>query len=466
MPNRPYTYFDFTQSICAVCLERADAKILFEEGSVYMLKRCGQHGIEKVLISEDIEYYLKMRTYVKKSEMPYSFATKTQFGCPYDCGLCEDHEQHSCLSIVEITDQCNLACPTCYASSAPGKGTHRSFEEVKGMFDMIVAREGHPDVVQISGGEPTIHPDFFKIVEYARTLPIRHLMVNTNGIRIATDDAFVEELSKYKKGFEIYLQFDSLDVAPLEHLRGADLRKIREKALEALNRIAVSTTLVVTVQKGINDHEMGAIIDYALTQPSVRGVTFQPVQMAGRFTNVEVSNKIPLSTIRTNILSQTSVFSPDDIIPVPCNPDALAMGYALKMEDKVVPLTRYVDPKVLLEGSRNTIVYEQDEKMKQHILQIFSTGTAPETVGEKLKELLCCLPKIVAPSFRYDQLFRVIIMSFMDAHDFDVRAVKKSCVHIATTDGKLIPFETMNIFYRDNQEVLQKIRRKIAHGSM
>ncbi len=113
------------------------------------------------MIATDIEYYKNIRNYNKPGEIPLHFNTKTYYGCPYDCGLCQDHEQHSCLTVVEITDRCNLSCPTCYAMSSPHYGRHRTIDEVEKMLDIIVANEGQPDVVQISGGEPTIHPDFF-----------------------------------------------------------------------------------------------------------------------------------------------------------------------------------------------------------------------------------------------------------------------------------------------------------------
>ncbi|HET7897275.1 MAG TPA: radical SAM protein, partial [Flavisolibacter sp.] len=185
MPERSYTYYDFTISLCPACLKRVDAKIVFENNHVFMLKNCTEHGFQKVLIATDSQYYKNIRNYNKPSEMPLQFNTKTHHGCPYDCGLCVDHEQHSCLTVVEITDRCNLSCPTCYAMSSPHYGRHRTVEEVERMLDIIVANEGEPDVVQISGGEPTIHPDFFAILDVAKTKPIKHLMVNTNGIRIA-----------------------------------------------------------------------------------------------------------------------------------------------------------------------------------------------------------------------------------------------------------------------------------------
>jgi hypothetical protein len=457
MPERSYTYYDFTISLCPVCLKRVDAKIVFENGRVYMLKSCAEHGFQKVLIATDSEYYKNIRNYNKPSEMPLRFNTKTHYGCPYDCGLCVDHEQHSCLTVVEITDRCNLTCPTCYAMSSPHYGRHRTVEEVECMLDIVVANEGEPDVVQISGGEPTIHPDFFAILDIAKTKPIRHLMVNTNGIRIAKDFDFAKRLASYQPDFEIYLQFDSFKVEALQQLRGKDLTDIRQKALEHLNGLNLSTTLVVTLQQGVNDDEIGEIIEFALKQPCVRGVTFQPTQVAGRTAHFDpATDRITLTDVRQKILEQTNIFQPNDLLPVPCNPDALAMGYALKLNGQVFPLTRYIDPEMLLNSSKNTIVYEQDQNLHQQMLQIFSTGISVDRTEEKFKQLLCCLPEVYAPGLSYNNLFRIIIMRFIDAWDFDVRAIKKSCVHIVHKDGRVIPFETMNLFYRDEKEAYLK----------
>ncbi|MFK7908700.1 MAG: radical SAM protein, partial [Chitinophagales bacterium] len=390
--------------------------------------------------------------YNKPSDIPHKFNTKTHYGCPYDCGLCPDHEQHSCLTIVEVTDRCNLSCPTCYAGSSPSYGRHRTLDEIKQMLDTVVANEKEPDVVQISGGEPTIHPQFFEILDYAKTLPIKHIMLNTNGIKIAKDFGFAKRLATYAPDFEIYLQFDSFKKEVLESIRGANLLSIREQALEHLNALNLSTTLVVTLQKGLNDDEIGIIIDFALKQKCVRGVTLQPTQIAGRLENFNrQTDRITLTEVRRKMLEQTNIFNSDDIIPVPCNPDALAMAYVLKIGGEVFPLTRYVNPKDLLDNSKNTIVYEQDEQLHGKMLNLFSTGNSVENASENLHSILCCLPQIDAPTLSYDNLFRVIIMQFIDAYNFDVRSVKKSCVHIVNKDNKIIPFETMNLFYRDNK---------------
>jgi uncharacterized radical SAM superfamily Fe-S cluster-containing enzyme len=337
-------------------------------------------------------------------------------------------------------------------------------EEIERMLDAVIRNEGEPDVVQISGGEPTLHPEFFTVLDLAKARPIKHLMVNTNGIRIAREPEFAEKLAAYMPGFEIYLQFDSLEAAPLRELRGADLRGIRREALANLNRLGISTTLVVTVKKGSNDGELGRIIDYALEQPCVRGVVFQPVQSAGRLVNFDqAKDRLTLTEVRRRILEQSKIFRPEDIIPVPCHPDSLAMAYALKMGGCVTPLTGMIEPEVLINGGRNTIVYESDENLHRQLFKVFSTNHSPQSSVASLRDLLCCLPSVALPDgMGYENLFRVIIMQFIDAHTFDVRSVKKTCVHIAHPDGRIIPFDTYNLFYRDELEktVLGPLRRE------
>jgi hypothetical protein len=317
-------------------------------------------------------------------------------------------------------------------------------------------------------------------------------------------------------------------------LRGADLRRVRLDALEKLNRHNISTNLVVTLKKGLNDHEIGRTIDFALEQPCVRGVTFQPIQDAGRLeswipnANPQETNghaddheetchsdrspersdgewrnllshsgtgkfvrnfnpatdRLTLTEVRRKILEQTTVFRPEDVIPVPCHPDSLAMAYALKLNGKVIPLTSMIPPEVLINGAANTILYEQDPTVRTNLFKLFATNHSPRSGAGTLRELLCCLPKVWLPNqapaditkschserspersdgesrnllsssmpLSYDNIFRIIIMQFIDAHSFDVRSVKKTCVHIVHPDGRLIPFDTYNLFYRDHLE--------------
>ncbi len=461
MSDRPYLFYELTNSLCSTCLRKVEAKVVIQDDCVYLHKWCPKHRFQKVLISTDAEYYKLSRQTLKPGQMPAKFNTPIQYGCPYDCGLCPDHEQHSCLTLVEVTDQCNLTCPICYSESSPKRTSHRSLEQIEFMLDCVVRNEAEPDVVQISGGEPTIHPDFFAILDAAKARPIKHLMVNTNGIKIAQDAEFARRLKSYMPRFEIYLQFDSLEAEPLRALRGADLTDIRRRALDRLNEHNISTTLVVTLKKGLNDGEIGRLIDFALQQPCVRGITFQPIQSAGRLEDFDPSrDRLTLSEVRQQILRQHSLFKPSDIIPVPCHPDCLAMAYALKIDGQVIPLTGMIDPQLLLHGQGNTIIYEQNAQLRSQLFSLFSTAASPASSAVSLKQLLCCLPLVQAPAdVTYQNVFRIIIMQFLDPHNFDVRSVKKSCVHIVHPDGRIIPFDTFNLFYRDRkEEMLTQIR--------
>ena len=465
MPKvRPYLFYDTAVSLCTECLRRVEAKLVIQDERVWMYKWCPAHGHAKVLIASDAAYWRSGReVYIKPPEMPLRFNTPMAYGCPYDCGLCPDHMQHSCLSIVEITDHCNLRCPICYADSGPHRPGFRDLATVERMLDAVVDNEGEPDVVQVSGGEPTLHPDFFAILDATRRRPIKHVMLNTNGIRIANEPGFADRLKEYAPGFEVYLQWDSLRPAALKALRGVDLTSVRERALDALNRVNLSTTLVITVARGINEDEIGSTIEFAARQPCVRGVTLQPVQQAGRTLEYDAaSQRLTLTEVRQMILDQTKLFAPADIIPVPCNPDALAMAYAIKDGNTLRPLTGMIPPEVLLAGDRNTIVFERDPAIKAQVFKLFATNHGPEGQARELRELLCCLPQVSGGSITYDNVFRVLIMQFIDAWNFDVRAMKKSCVHIAQPDGRLIPFEAFNLLYRDGRASrLDELRREV-----
>jgi len=467
--RRPYQYYDSTISLCSTCLTRIDAKIVFQDGCVWMLKRCPEHGAERVLMADDIGYYkLARETFIKTPEQVIAPNTATRYGCPYDCGICPDHEQHGCTLLIEITDNCNLRCPTCYAGSGPERQTHRSLAQIERMLDRAVANEGEPSIIQISGGEPTVHPQFFEILDLVRQRPVGHLMVNTNGVRIANDADFAERLADYSPGLEVYLQFDSFRAGVLQALRGTDLRNAHQRAIERLNELDIHTTLVATVRRGLNDDELGEIIEYGTRQPCVRGVTFQPVQAAGRLEGYEPAydaarDRLTLTEIRRSILEQFPTFASEDLIPVPCHPDHLAMAYALKLENGLLPLTGLVDPEYLIEAGRATITYEKDPAIREHFLNLFSTHHSISSRTEAMTDFLGGLENRKVGDLSYGNIFRVLIVEFIDAHTFDLRAIRKTCVHIVHPDGnRVIPFDTYNLLYRDElqSQVLEPLRSR------
>lgn len=461
-PVRSYSFYGQTSSLCETCLRLVPAKIVIEGDDVFHLKRCPQHGHQKTLISTDAAYFKSCKDFIKPGDLPLVNQSLTHYGCPYDCGLCPDHEQHSCLALIEINDVCNLTCPVCFADSSPQRQKRRSLEEVRVMLETLVESEGNPDLVQISGGEPTLHPQILDILRLAKSLPIRHVMLNTNGIRIATDKAFVAELAKLKPGFEVYLQFDSLKRAALENLRGADLRKTRDQALANLEDAGISTTLVCVVKKGVNDDELGDIVRHALTYKCVRGITFQPVQDVGRNLDFDKNrDRLLLTDVRRALAVQAGeVFAGDDIIPLPCNPDSIAIAYGLRDGNKVTPITQLLPKEQLLAAAPNTVSFERYPELKQRVFDLLSLASSGERTKTVLEDLLCCLPQVEVPDdLGYDKIFRIVIVQFLDKYNFCVATVKRSCIHFVTPQRKIIPFDTYNLFYREGLEnILQEGR--------
>ena len=445
--QRPYVFYAQTQSLCEECLLVVPTKIIFQNDRVYYLKRCLEHGLQKTLISTDVDYYLRCKQYLKPGDMPKLFQTKINKGCPHDCGLCPDHEQHSCLAIFEINDECNLNCPTCYARSAPGLGNYRSLKDIEAMLETLIRSESEPDLVQLSGGEPTLHPQIFEIIDLIKSSPVRHLMLNTNGIRIANDEGFTKKLDKIKQGFEVYLQFDSLNSEALETIRGVNLTNTRLRALEQLEKYNISTTLVCVVQKGVNDNEINEIINFARQYTCIRGVTFQPIEHAGRHDENE-KHKITLSEIRSHIVKGDNPFTDTDMIPLPCHPENIAIGYGLKVGKQITPVTGMIPKEILLNGVDNTITFEKNPTIKKAFLELFSLDACSEKTIDNLQTMLCCLPKVDLPNLGYDNVFRIVILEFMDKYNFDLGSIKRSCVHFVEPTGKIYPFETWNMFYR------------------
>ncbi|HUR68459.1 MAG TPA: radical SAM protein, partial [Candidatus Thermoplasmatota archaeon] len=378
--------------------------------------------------------------------LPQHFQTETKLGCPQDCGLCPDHEQHTCLGLIDLTDACNMRCPTCFANS--DTGVMLPFETVEKMLDTLVASEVIADVVQFSGGEPTLHPRLFDILDLAQRKKIRHMMVNTNGIRIAQDEAFAARLAKYED-FEVYLQFDGLRRSTYETLRGQDMTEVRDKALRNLEKHNVATTLVAVLERGVNEDEVGDILRHALKFRNVRGVTFQPQTHAGRWTDFDPRDRITVPDVIAAASTQApGLFEPSDFVPLPCHPECISMSYALRNGEELLPLPRILDVKKLLGVAGNTIAFETEPEVRGALKELWSASAAMQSL-KTLKNIRCCLPLMKKDAHvGYENVFRIVIIAFMDAWNFDVRSAKKCCVHHVLPDGRIMPFCSYNTLHR------------------
>ncbi len=246
-----YVFYELTRSICPECRLVIDAKILLRDNKVYMHKRCPNHGDFEALIYADAQAYVNSAKFNKPGSIPLRFSSEIKHGCPHDCGLCPDHQQHACLGIIEVNSACNMECPLCFADA--GAGFNLTLEEVETILDHFVASEGNPQVVQFSGGEPSIHPQIIPMMQAALERDIDYVMLNTNGRRIANDDRFVAELAEIRPA--VYFQFDGFDTETYRAIRGEPhILPEKLRALERLAEIGFPTVLVLAIERGGNEH--------------------------------------------------------------------------------------------------------------------------------------------------------------------------------------------------------------------
>src|SRR5215218_7284668 len=379
MQLRDHTFLGMTQSLCPECLALVPAKIIVKGKRVYFRKRCPEHGVREDFVCSDVAQYDRME-FSLPGKVPPRYGTEPDKGCPFDCGLCTEHEQHTCVGLVEVTSSCNLQCPMCYASSGPG-GTHLSFEEACRSIDRLVEVEGRAEVLQLSGGEPTIHPDFLRLLQYACDRPIDVVMINTNGIRFAHDAELLDGVARLRHRVEVYLQFDGFSDSTSRSLRGESLGETKLRAVEALGARGIRTTLVTTLQPGVNEHEVGAIVKFGLERPWVTGVSFQPATYSGRHVlPEELERRITFPDVIRMIAEQTDgIFREDDFLPLPCaHPNCHSLTYAYRTARGVVPLARFIDARNHLEILANGILFTRNrarQLIEQYLAKLGCCGT-------------------------------------------------------------------------------------------
>jgi uncharacterized radical SAM superfamily Fe-S cluster-containing enzyme len=450
---RDYVFYESTRSFCSKCHELCDAKVIIKNGGAFLLKSCPAHGEELEVFEEDATYLAERHTYDKPGNRVRP-DTSVSRGCPYDCGICPDHEQHTCIGLIEVTQECDLGCPVCYASS--GDGEHLRLDQIEAMMDFFKAREGgKPEILQVGGGEPTTHPDIEAILRMAKAKKFKYVMLNTNGLRLARDRAFAGFLASLTPGFEVYLQFDGLKEKVNQKLRGARLLDTKMAAISNLRDAGVPITLVATIARGVNDDQIGEIVRFGLESDCVRGVNFQPLAYFGRGSQDNLKNRTTLSGIRRALETQTEgLLRKEDIVPLPCDVDRVAVTYAVKQDGKFVPITAKIKLDNYVELIDNTMDFRAEEIVKNAVVRSIAGGIGCDCL--KLRdEVLAILPENYLKWTRRQRAefidtntFRITITSFVDMHNFDAKSIKKECVHVITPDLKRIPFSAYNMLHR------------------
>jgi len=439
-----------TTSLCPACLVRIPADVFDRGNEVWMDKTCPDHGSFSSLLASDVRHY-----YVADLTVSSLGAC---CGAGRHCG--DQTANHSCNMLIEITQRCNLTCPTCYAGSSPQRDEFLPLNGFAELLDGLLAKgKRNTDLIQLSGGEPTIHPEFFAILDHALSCGIRQVYVNTNGIRLA-DRRFAEQLAARGGRVSVYLQFDGFKRSTLELLRGrGELLETKLRAADHCEEFGINTVPVVTLTPGVNDDELGAFVRYAATRPrSVRKVMIQPAMYSGRYENPCIVRRLTVGDVAKRIAAQTGgLFGEDDFTPIPCSdPNCFSMAVALRGPDGMIPVSRYL-PRYSMwadAGNRSLIAavadtFDAPGGLSGLIRGVFASGALDdlsEGAVDRLLDLIAAMPPKQPDT--WDGLFAIGIKPFMDAHTYDQDRIDKCCVHIIARDGTPVSFCEYNAVQR------------------
>jgi len=464
-----------TKSLCPECLKVLDATIFEENNVVYIKKECSEHGSYQDVYWSDYEQYERVKAYEYIGEGVENPRTETKLNCPFDCGLCPQHKSHTVLSIIDVTNRCNLRCPVCFATAGTtGYVYEPTKEQIEAMLDNLRSNRPVPaDALQFSGGEPTIREDLPELVRMAKNKGIKHVEVNTNGLRLASSVDYCQSLKEAGVS-TIYLQFDGVTPDVYKFTRGTDLTQIKFKAIENCRETGLrSIVLVCTLVKGVNDNQIGDILKFAVDNfDIVRCVNFQPVSICGRIPEQQRKEmRITIPEFMKQVEKQTDgQIRVSDFYPVPTVvPVSKAVGalkkkryveftahphcgmatYVFVEDGKMVPITEYGN----VDGFINSMkgVYEESNKRHEIRLKMKLISSMRHINFEMLRKYIWPLLKTGSYNALGDlhrKMLMVSSMHFMDPYNFDLERVQRCCIHYAVPDGRIIPFCTMNSIHR------------------
>lgn len=424
-----------TRSRCPVCQASCPATVRKVSGTpekIHLFRTCPDHGSFDVCISSDARFYWRSKgsgaCCGEGACCAGDGGNDGTLGRNADPGeaLGLQEKLSTCLALIEIVDSCNLACPTCYASSPQSPDVKaRSLEDICARVQGVIDRKGKIEILQLSGGEPTLHPRFFELLEWCQSHPsIEYVLLNTNGVRIAHDEEFASELAgRFRCGkFQLYLQFDGPQEAGQRDLRGADLRATRLRCLDRCADSDIPVTLAVTVTPENLPH-LWETVSFGLGRENVRGVSFQPVFGSGRGTLAGAARLNTADIILNTVSQSAGQLRFEDFTPLPCgDPNCAMIGYLLRTPDGVRSVSDFLDFQSVQGFLRDRVRYSLEDLVK--------CGCESEPLGAILKNF----------EINERSAFRLFIKPFMDAWTWDEDRIDRCCTHVIRPDGKLDSF--------------------------
>lgn len=451
-----------TTSICRTCKKTVPADIIRSGEQVFMRKNCPAHGAENVLISTSADWYESTMAHSVSLTPPVD-ARNVDAGCPYDCGPCKAHEQRNHLPVVPITSKCDLDCPICYTHNKNEGAYHMSEAELSGILKHL--KHAVPDrrILNLTGGEPTQHPAFERIVELCAEFGINRVTISTHGLRFLRDEPLLERLAKM--GARIILSFDSFEGEANKKMLGGHHLNAKLRILELLEKHRVDTTLLPVLARGVNDHEIGAFIDLALSKDFIRSVEFHPMTFTGQSgTSFERSARYTAFDAVRDIEMQTQGrIRIADFVPSPlAHPLCYQIAYLLKLRDgRWIPFTRFMSRDDLRALLALALYIVPGPEMEQILTDVLNRLWAGEADCEEAEEVLASLKDLVSRMFAQDadEQKRMLIAetctkaiyvhTHMDEETFDTDRIRKCCVGMPGPDGSNIPSCSYNVLYRE-----------------
>jgi len=444
--DNPNLHHSLTVSLCPVCLLRLPARREQIGDAVYLVKKCPEHGSFKTVIWRGpVPFSNWLRP--KRPSTPSQTFTTIDRGCPFDCGLCPDHRQHTCTALVEITRRCNLHCPVCFADAeaATGKTEDPSLARIGMFFDRIMTASG-PCNIQLSGGEPTVRADLAEIIALGRSKGFPFLQLNSNGLALAKDQNYAKILKEAGLN-SIFLQFDGLCSATHKALRGRDLTKVKEKALLHCQAAGLAVVLVPTLVPAINLHEVGAIIDYAIRfAPTVRGVHFQPVSYFGRFPEDPADkDRLTLPELMQLIEKQSGgAISANHFAPPGCEHALCSFhgNFLIEETGTLLPLGNG-QAACCSSGEPQQSIPSAMEGREKSVAFTARQWSLPQLTAEKTTPAGDDLDRFLARARTHT--FSISAMAFQDVWNLDLERLRGCCIHVVSPEGSLIPFCAYNL---------------------
>lgn len=431
-----------TESICPECLTRIPATHVLYGENIYLEKTCPKHGDFRTIIwrgKPSFSSWVRPKT----PSFPKFPRTEVRDGCPYDCGLCSDHRQHSCSVLLEVTQRCDLHCPICFADAGSVPSKDWSMSEIASCFKSLLAIGG-PFNIQLSGGEPCIRDDLPDIIRLGRSYGFTFFQLNTNGLRLAHDSAFLSELKSAGLS-TVFLQFDGIHEMIYEQIRGRKLFDIKMATIDRCKKLGIGVVLVPTLVPGINLDDIGNIIQLALKQmPTVRGVHFQPISYFGRYPESPTDeSRITMPEIIRAIDKQTDGLIPmAAFCPPGCENAACSFhgNFVLMPDGSLKPLTRL---KSIECCCKPTVAEEGAVRAREFVA---NNWVAPNPNPELLESRSPSLGEWdIFLERKRTHTFCISGMAFQDAWNLDLERLKDCCIHVASRDGRLIPFCAYNL---------------------